>query len=333
MHVLYVSNTQGVHDDRWVSALRSVGCIVGSLTFDPEDESARGTVASRIDGLDIDVVVAGPLTTCTESLLGIGVPLIGLSWGFDLHEMVAIGGAIDHRWLADLAGLIVDSESTLTIAAGFGVPPDRIAFIPWGVDLELFDPEGPQATHPALPAGARVVLSARAHESLYRVGDIVAAFEHGRNEWDDDVYLVVVNDGPLTEELSTTAGGHTLFIGRVSESDLAAWCRRSQVYVSASETDGSSVTLLQAMACGTPVLVSDIPGNREWIQEGITGHLFPVGDIGALGAALALSLRGEHETDFAAKALIEVRSRADWARNSSRLSALLQKVIAQPRLE
>lgn len=333
MHVLYVSNTLGVHDDRWISALRSGGCTVTSLTFDPKDESARGTVVSQVINLDINVVVAGPLTTCTENLIGIGVPLIGLSWGFDLHKMVIEAGAIDYCWLADLAGLIVDSESTLTIATGFGVPLDRIALIPWGVDLNLFDPDGPHATHPALPSNARVVLSARAHESLYRVGDIVAAFENGRSEWDDNVYLVVINDGPLTEDLSTTAGDRTLFIGRVPESDLAAWFRRSQVYVSASETDGSSVTLLQAMACGTQVLVSDIPGNREWIHDGITGHLFPLGDIEALTASLIRALRGDDKTDCTAKALIEVRARADWARNSPRLSSLLRKAISQPRFE
>jgi glycosyltransferase involved in cell wall biosynthesis len=56
--------------------------------------------------------------------------------------------------------------------------------------------------------------------------------------------------------------------------------------VSASEVDGTSVTLLQAMACGTPVVVSDIDGNRGWVTEGKTGRLFRTGDAGEQASAI-----------------------------------------------
>lgn len=330
MHVLYVSNTQGVHDERWISAMRTSGCTVTPLRIDPGDGDAVRTVERLMSDLDIDVVVAGPLTTCTSALVGVSVPLVGLSWGFDLHEMAGESRTSDYSWMTTLAGLIVDSESTRTIAEGFGVESDRIELIPWGVDLEVFHPDGPRATHPGLPASARVVLSARAHEPLYRVGDIVAAFENGRNSWNDDVYLVVVNDGPLTSDLETGAGDHTLFVGRVSEAELAAWLRRSDVYVSASETDGSSVTLLQAMACGSPVLVSDIPGNREWLRDGANGRLFPLGDIDALTLAVGEVLASPENLVGTGQALNDVRERADWSRNSPRLCSLLRRVSELP---
>jgi len=330
MHVLYVSNSRGVHDDRWISAMRTSGCTVTPLRIDPADGGALSTVERLVGDLGIDVVVAGPLTTCTRALASVSVPLVGLSWGFDLHQIAGTEQHPDSSWMTTLAGLIVDSESTRTIAENFGVESDRIELIPWGVDLEVFHPDGGRATHPGLPSSARVVLSARAHEPLYRVGDIVAAFENGRNTWDDDVYLVVVNDGPLTSGLQAGAGDHTLFIGRVAEEDLAAWFRRSDVYVSASETDGSSVTLLQAMACGAPVLISDIPGNREWIRDGENGRLFPLGDIDALTAALAEVLANTEDLAGTAQALTEVRARADWSRNSPRLCALLRRISELP---
>ena len=263
MHVLYVSHTSGVHDDRWIGAMRSSSCTVTPLQVDPEGKEARSRVMSLTTELGIDIIVAGPLTTCTSHLVGLDVPLVGLSWGFDLHEMADDESDPDPSWMVGLAGLIVDSEPTRSIAEDLGVSRDHIELIPWGVDLDLFDPAGPRAEHPELPVNSRVVLSARSHEPLYRVGDIAAAFERARGLVKDDVYLVVLNDGPLTEEIKAGAGDHTLFLGRVSERELAAWLRRSDLYVSSSETDGSSVTLLQAMACGTPVLVSDIPGNRE----------------------------------------------------------------------
>jgi glycosyltransferase involved in cell wall biosynthesis len=326
MHVLYVSHTSGVHDDRWIEAMRSSGCTVTPLQVDPEGKEARSRVMSLTTELGIDIIVAGPLTTCTSHLVGLDVPLVGLSWGFDLHEMADDESDPDPSWMVGLAGLIVDSEPTRSIAEDLGVSRDRIELIPWGVDLDLFDPTGLRAEHPELPMNSRVVLSARSHEPLYRVGDIVTAFEKARSLVNDDVYLVVLNDGPLTEEIKAGAGDHTLFLGRISERELAAWLRRSDLYVSASETDGSSVTLLQAMACGTPVLVSDIPGNREWVHAGLTGGIFPMGDVGALTQALTTALSDADVGKSIDRAIAQVRSRADWSGSSLRLTSLLRRV-------
>ena len=329
MHVLYASHTSGVHDDRWIEAMRSSGCTVTPLQVDREDNDARSRVMSLTTERGIDIIVAGPLTTCTSHLVGLDVPLVGLSWGFDLHEMADDESDSDLSWMVSLAGLIVDSEPTRSIAENLGVSRDRIELIPWGVDLDLFDPTGPRAAHPELPMNSRVVLSARSHEPLYRVGDIVTAFERARSLLNDDIYLVVLNDGPLTEEIRAGAGDHTLFLGRVSENELAAWLRRSDLYVSSSETDGSSVTLLQAMACGTPVLVSDIPGNREWVHAGLTGGMFPLGDVGALTQALTTSLSDAQVGESINRAVAQVRSRADWSDNSPLLTDLLRRVSVE----
>ena len=329
MHVLYVSHTNGVHDDRWIEAMRSSGCTVTPLQVDPEGREAHSRVMSLTTELGIDIIVAGPLTTCTShlvDLVDLDVPLVGLSWGFDLHEMAHDESDSDLSWMVGLAGLIVDSEPTRLIAEGHGVSRDRIELIPGGADLDRFGPAGPRAEHTELPMNSRVVLSARSHEPLYRVEDIVTAFERARGLVNDDVYLVVLNDGPLTEEMRAGAGDHTLFPGRVSERELAAWLRRSDLYVSASETDGSSVTLLQAMACGTPVLVSDIPGNREWVHAGLTGGIFPLGDIGALTQALTTALSDADVDESIDRAIAQVRSRADWSSNSPRLTSLLRRV-------
>ena len=72
------------------------------------------------------------------------------------------------------------------------------------------------------------------------------------------------------------------FGGRVSQADLPRWYRKSDLYVSPSHVDGSSVSLMEALACGLPALVSDIPANKEWVQEDRNGWLFPDGDADAL---------------------------------------------------
>jgi len=74
------------------------------------------------------------------------------------------------------------------------------------------------------------------------------------------------------------------------------------------------------MACGTPVLVSDIPGNKEWVMPGVEGWLFPDGDSRALAGAIrdAYNSRGKlPEIGQSARSLAE--RRADWNKNFPKL--------------
>jgi glycosyltransferase involved in cell wall biosynthesis len=69
------------------------------------------------------------------------------------------------------------------------------------------------------------------------------------------------------------------------------------VYVQPSRKEGFSLSLLEGMVCGLPVIVSDIPGNNEAVTDGVNGLLFPI-----------------REPEKLRKALIEVLTQPDWAR-------------------
>jgi glycosyltransferase involved in cell wall biosynthesis len=324
---LYVTSGWSVHDERWVSALQRVG-------FDPTVFSL-GRDASTLDELRALVVeaalsstpvLAGPLTTITRSLVGVDAHLVGLSWGFDLYELEAVGAL---GWLTQLNGLIVDSQATQAIAEQAGVAPTKITMLPWGVDLDQFTPDGPKAdvTHYGIPADAQVILSARAHEPLYRVADVINGFSLIADQL-PQAHLLITHQGSLTSELerlATDLGISTKvhFIGKVDEADLPAIMRASSCYVSATSVDGTSVTLLQAMACGVPVVVSDCPGNLGWVTDNVTGRTFPVADTENLGSTLLETLSSS-EPDLRLAALNSVKKRADWHRNLGRLrNALL----------
>jgi L-malate glycosyltransferase len=109
------------------------------------------------------------------------------------------------------------------------------------------------------------------------------------------------------------------FPGQVTRRDLPDYYRAADLYVSASHTDGTSVSLLEALSCGCPVLVSDIPGNREWVSPAV-GWTFQTGDVPALAHGLADAVRERTrspEMRLAARSLAE--SRADWKKNFLRL--------------
>ena len=90
----------------------------------------------------------------------------------------------------------------------------------------------------------------------------------------------------LLAEPGPESSPRVFFPGQVGYADLPRYYRSADLYLAATHSDGTSISLLEAMACGCPVLVSDIPGNREWVTPGENGWLFPAGDAEALAQAI-----------------------------------------------
>ena len=305
MHCTYVSASDGIHDRRWVAGLRSVG-------FEPQ---------VLLTGADLPPdpgpVLAGPMPVA-RSLVGEAGRLVGLSWGYDLHDLAAAG---DTSWLATLDHLIVDSFATREIALAAGLAASAITVLPWGVDLGAFTLDGPRdAVIEQFAQGRPVIASLRAHEPIYRVGDIVSAFADLATG--TDAVLVLGHRGSLTGELMAQVealglASRVLALGTVPEERLAHILRTVDAYVTASEVDGTSVTLLQAMAVGAPVVASATPGNLGWIENEVTGWTFPVGDVPALKEAVSRELAAPRFTVTSARLLVE--READWSTNLPRL--------------
>ncbi len=330
---VYATSGWGIHDERWVTALLEVGLTphVVSLGRDAADplELRQAVERAAQGGLP---VLAGPLHSVTAHLVGLPIRLVGLSWGYDLSDLDDAG--TDLSWLTRLDGLIVDSHANRAIAERAGLAPDRITFLPWGVDLATFVFHGPwiDAFHLGVPPHAHLVLSLRAHEPIYRVGDIIEAFARvprrpGLHEDFPDPYLIIGHSGSLTGSLKQRVrdlgiADRTRFLGSVPEDDLVPLLGRAACYVTASEVDGTSVTLLQAMACGTPVIASATPGNLGWVEEGATGFTFPTGDIDTL-ARLIDQVNHHYPTDVVERARALVENEADWHANLPRLRAAL----------
>jgi glycosyltransferase involved in cell wall biosynthesis len=119
------------------------------------------------------------------------------------------------------------------------------------------------------------------------------------------------------------------FAGQVSQSDLPRYYQMADLYVSPSHVDGSSVSLMEALACGLPVLVSDIPANTEWVTDGADGWLFPDGDADALAAKILAAIENRKtlpKIGRAARLTAEVR--ADWKKNFQTLLETYQIAVA-----
>ena len=135
------------------------------------------------------------------------------------------------------------------------------------------------------------------------------------------VNLLLLNEGSQGQVIrqilrSRDVSDRVTYAGQVSQRELPRYYQMADVYISPSHVDGSSVSLMEALACGLPCLVSDIPANLEWVTDGVNGWLFRDGDANALAAKI-LAILGTRESlekiGQAARRVAE--ERADWKKN------------------
>jgi glycosyltransferase involved in cell wall biosynthesis len=163
---------------------------------------------------------------------------------------------------------------------------------------------------------------------------LVKAFARAR-ETSPELRLILLGSGSQTGLIRKIILDHGLeedvFLGgQVKYADLPGYYRSADLYLSASHSDGSSVSLMEALACGRPALVSEIPGNQEWITPGQEGWLFPDGDVEAMAQGIlhALDERDQlAERGAAARRLAE--SRADWRKNFSILLEAYRSAVTK----
>lgn len=297
-----------------------------------------------------DLIHAGPLQRSAFLVALAGFhPLVSMSWGYDLIQDAQIDPG--WRWatrytLKRSAVMVGDCSTTRQIARTFGMPDERIVTFPWGVDLAHFSSAGAQAGSPraanSQAAGVErepppfTLLSTRSWEPVYGVDVIARAFVQaarqrpelrlvmlGGGSQNGLVRKILASGGLLGDNLSNleeASPSRVVFPGQVSYADLPRFYRAADLYVAATHSDGTSISLLEAMACGVPALVSDIPGNREWVIEGENGWLFPDGDAEALARAI-LKAVDERSClpEMGAQARKLAEQRADWDRNFQEL--------------
>ena len=168
-----------------------------------------------------------------------------------------------------------------TVAA-LGVREGRIHRIGWGVDSQLFKPSLRLRSEfrTRFEIGDRpVLLSTRLHEAIYRIDLIIdAVAKLIRTE--NSLVLVIVGSGSLTSRLRDQVdrlgiADSVRFAGQLgTESDppINAAYAAADAFCSIPTTDGGPLSVLEAMATELPVVVSDTPVMREWIQPGVQGY-------------------------------------------------------------
>jgi glycosyltransferase involved in cell wall biosynthesis len=261
-------------------------------------------------------------------------PLVLTAWGSDIlitPKNNPIHRIVTSRALKRADRIICVSPMLKEETIRLGARPQIIEVTPIGIDTQRFSP---QTRNKAMIerlgiTDEPVVISTRTLAPVYDVETLIKAIPYVLNEV-KNAKFIVAGDGKqrtFLENLARTLGvsGDVRFTGWIPNADLPAFLASSDVYVSTSHSDGTSISLLEALACGLAPVVTDIPANRPWVKDDETGYLVPVGDYKKLASMIVRLLRdGEARARFARAARDIVLAAADYNKEMTKIAELYE---------
>ena len=230
-----------------------------------------------------------------EPLLGVTHHLFGKSIFLE-----ASFPAASYVYLTEQAALpvykrlrfIVGSPSTHKELLHAGFPEDRTHLIHYGVDHDSFKLLGiPKSSTPLVGLVGRL-------KKYKSVDHLLEAFVIVRQEM-SAAKLLIVGDGDDKPRLESIAGKLGIseavtFTGFVSQEEKVKYLNEMHVAVNTSAKEGWGLTAIEANACGTPTVSSNVQGLRDAVVEGETGLLYEYGNREQLAEKILLMLRDEH---------------------------------------
>jgi len=305
-HLCLLGDANSVHLRRWAQEMRARDYRVSVVTARPQpidgvEQRVLSPVARSVDWLwrvgearrhlaDLapDIVHAHYITSYgTLAARCARHPLVMTAWGSDILVTPRKNPAM--RWLtgwslrqADL--LTGDSLDLLDEIARYR-PRAPLRQIHWGADMATFRPTDWNSKR-----GFQIA-SLRSWEPNYHVDTIVDAVSVLlQRQPAAGVHLHLLGGGSQEEALRAQARSLDMtdavtFHGRVGDAGMVNVLQACKISVSVPASDATSVSVLESMACGLPVIASDLPANRQWLdaEEGV---LVAAGSAPALAAAL-----------------------------------------------
>lgn len=219
------------------------------------------------------------------------------------------------------------SDSLRRLALELGVPDTKLTVVGNGVDSARFTPldRGKARARFGLRADAKVLITVGGiveRKGFHRVVECLLELIRRYGHVD---YLVVGSggaEGDFTNQLRARiaelgVGSNVRFLGALPPDDVRVAFSAADVSVLATRNEGWANVLLESLACGVPVVATDVGGNREVIRDDSLGSIVPFGDHAALLSALQAALAKDWDRDAIRRYAVE----NDW---SARIPLLVE---------
>jgi glycosyltransferase involved in cell wall biosynthesis len=322
---LLIFGPDSVHTHKWANYVRSAGWDVSWVAYGPSTDAAvvaipvvrlelGGRLASVRTIFDLAIQSIRfrrllrriePDIVQTHWLLGPAwiaalagtCPIVATAWGSDV--LLPFPRARTACFLTRLLGRRIhaithSSDALQEKLLEIGFPRERLHRVLHGVDRTRFRPQSRDVglltelgVDPELP----VLLSPRGVVPVYSPDTVLNAFEKVVKERRCTLLLrVPAQDRDEWERLRSLLGPDALkrvvTFTQLEHSVFARLLASCDVVISVSRSEGASVTVMEAIFCERPLIVSDIPQNREWVRDATFGSIVPVGDSDALASAI-----------------------------------------------
>lgn len=251
-------------------------------------------------------------------------PIVVTLHGSDVFQVASgwLGSPLTCRVLRGCDRIIAVSQALADVAARVGISPASITIIPDGVDLTRFVP---------MP-GAREPLILYVGSLIKRKGIIylLEAMSQISHRY-PSLHLTIVGDGverPLLEKTSSELGlqGRVTFTGSQTTEQVRQWMQRARLFVLPSVEEGLGVVLLESLACGTPIVATQVGGIPEVVTPGV-GMLVPPASPDALAEAIG-SLIDDNEkwTVMSHDARKRVEQHFGWDQVAAQLIEIYEQI-------
>ena len=330
LRILFFADASSVHTRRWVASAVERGAEAVVITRQPGEVPGARQVIDIRPGSDKatwfkalpevrrvvrelgksfkpDLVHGHYVTSygLWAAACGLSCPKVLTAWGSDI--LVTPKQSRWMRWVVGWslrrADLITADSMDMVEEIALYHPAAPVHQILWGADTDKFTP--------ATPASDFEVVSLRSWERNYNIDLVIEAFARFLTlRPHSHALLHLLGGGPMEAGLQERVAALRLlqqvrFHGRVGDQAMVQAIQRSRVSVSVPTSDATSVSVLESMACGLPIIATDLPANRQWVSER-GGWIVPVRDVDAVAQALLaaydhperLAQMGAHNRDL-----------------------------------
>lgn len=367
MRILYLTDNNSVHNRRFLEKLSSARYEVWfwnlTATESPQNGLPNGVqsivstknvgrgaspgqyrellpqLQSVLKEFQPGLVHAGPIQSGGYlAALADFHPMLLMSWGSDL----LLEAERNPEWkqatefaLQKTDALFCDCDAVRKKANSFRVFSDsQVVQFPWGVKRGVFSPVGSLLPNNKFTRreGTTTFIYTRSYDPLYGTDVLLDAFLRARSA-NSSLRLLLLGSGSRDQSIRSFVQAHdlndaVLLLGPQPTEELPMWFRAADAYISCAKSDGTSISLLEAMATGLPVVVTDIPSNREWITEPENGWLAPAGSPEEVADRMlqVANLTPQERKTTSERNQRVVAERADWDKNFPRLLEMYERL-------
>ncbi len=225
---------------------------------------------------------------------------------------------------------MVISESTKKDLVSRNIPAENISVVECGIDHSLYqnEPDVPKFEKPTIIYLGRI-------KKYKSVDDLIKAMLKVK-ERIPEAELLIVGDGdykPVLEKLvkDLKLADKVTFMGYVSKEQKVKLLQKAWVSVYPSLKEGWGLTNIEANACGTPVIASDVPGLKDSVLPGKSGLLFDYGNIQNLASVLIQVLSDQNLRSQLIQGGLEWAKNFSWEKTADRSLEIIEQIVNQKK--